>query len=91
MPHDPVVAKLVSSSDKVLKSVAESKDLERRKRREKVLTPGYHELADEVEARSREIFRAAAEETAAANEVESGSPSIDEVAARQADEVPDRP
>jgi hypothetical protein len=87
MPDDPVVAKLVSSSDKVLQSVAEMKDMEERKRREKVSTPGYHQLAEEVEAKSREIFRAAADETAAADELESGSPSIEEIAAQEGDEA----
>jgi hypothetical protein len=73
--------RLLSASDKVLESVSELRDLERRKRREKVSTPGYHSLADQVEAKSREIFSAAEEETDAANDMRSGSRSIDEIAA----------
>jgi hypothetical protein len=84
-PTDSRKKRILSSSNKVLESIGELKDLERRKRREKVSTRPYHQLADDVEAKSREIFRAARDETATAYEMESGSPSIDELAAEAQD------
>ena len=86
MPDDPKEQRILASSDQVLKAVDEMKELERRKRRERVSTPSYHRLADDVQAKSREIFSAAAEETLAANALESGSRSIDEIAADKTDD-----
>ena len=80
VPHEPKEQRILTSSDQVLKTVGEMRDLESRKRQEKVSTPKYHRLADEVQAKSREVFRAAAEETVAANDMESGSRSIDAIA-----------
>jgi hypothetical protein len=84
-PDNPRERRILKASDDVLRSVAELKDLERRKRKQNVSTPEYHALADEAQAKSREIFRAAREETAAANDLESGSRSIDEMAADEGD------
>jgi hypothetical protein len=81
VPDNPKEQRILASSDRVLEAVGEMKDLESRKRRESVSTPGYHRLADEVQEKSRQIFNAAAEETVAANAMESGSRSIDEIAA----------
>jgi len=75
--------RLLSSSDEVLRAAGELREVERRKRLEKVSTEEFHRLADISERMSRQIFRAAAEETDAADELPSGSSSIEEIAAER--------
>jgi hypothetical protein len=58
-------------SDALLEAVRELHDLEREKRTEGFSTPEFHAKAREITERSREVFRIAAEEERAGNEIES--------------------
>lgn len=49
-------------SDKLLEAVAELRRLEKEKRRQELSSPAFHALANEVEQKSRAVFRGAVEE-----------------------------
>jgi hypothetical protein len=59
------------ASDALLDAVRELQDLEREKRAEEFSTPEFHAKAREITELSREVFRLAAEEERAGNEIES--------------------
>jgi hypothetical protein len=58
-------------SDALLDAVRELHDLEVERRGEQMSTPEFHDKAREITERSREVFRIAAEEERAGNEVDS--------------------
>jgi hypothetical protein len=58
-------------SDALLDAVREIHDLESEKRREQMSTPEFHDKAREITERSREVFRIAADEERAGDEVDS--------------------
>jgi hypothetical protein len=69
---DPAPAREVrKDSDALLEAVRELNDLEREKRMQQVSTPEFHAMARQITERSREVFRLAAEEERAGDEVES--------------------
>jgi signal transduction histidine kinase len=82
---------LHEDSERLLKAVDELRALEREKRREKISGRPFRELAERVEAKAREVFRIAGEETvdaqAAARLTEddpaSGDLTIEEEAAKR--------
>jgi hypothetical protein len=57
-------------SDALLEAVRKLHDLERVKRSQQLSSPEFHEMAREITQRSREVFRIAAEEEKAGNEVQ---------------------
>jgi hypothetical protein len=59
------------SSDALLEAVRALHDLERERRAQEVSTPEFQAMAREITERSREVFRLAAEEELAANELDS--------------------
>jgi hypothetical protein len=62
---------LRKDSDALLQAVRELHDLELEKRREEISTPEFHDKAREITDRSRDVFRIAADEERAGDEIES--------------------
>jgi hypothetical protein len=58
-----VAEALGEDSARLLKAVDELRALEQRKRREKVTGRAFRELAEQVEAKAREVFSIAGQET----------------------------
>ena len=58
-------------SDALLEAVRELHDLEREKRAQEISSPEFHAMAREITNRSREVFRTAADEERAGDELES--------------------
>ena len=69
-------------SNQILAAIDDLHDLESRKRRQPISTPRFHELADEVEERSRAVFRMAGEEEELGEVIETDGDSIEDVASR---------
>jgi hypothetical protein len=67
-------------SNQILTAIEDLHDLETRKRHEVISTPPFHALANEVEERSREIFRMAGREEELGDEIRTDGDSIDDVA-----------
>jgi hypothetical protein len=80
MPDRPEEQDLVAPSDALLDAVDDLKGLEREKRRVHISTPDFHQLAEEIEAKSRDVFRLAADERRLADRTETSDVSIDDVA-----------
>ena len=59
--------RLLADSDAIIGEVDRLKNLEETKREYPVSSPEFHYLADEIERRSRRVFRIAADERAAGN------------------------
>lgn len=57
-------------SDRLLQELDELKALERHKRQHEISTPPFHELADAVADKSREIFATASEEQVTGDEID---------------------
>ena len=70
-------------SNEILQAVEDLRTMEQRKRGEDISTPPFHELADEIKAKSQEIFRIADEERQLGESVPTGNESIDDVEAEQ--------
>ncbi len=70
---------LARDSDALLGKVADLRRLETAKRREPVSSPRFHELAEAVTAKAREIMYGAQAEELAGNRTERSSTSIDDV------------
>jgi hypothetical protein len=60
-----------SDSDALLQAVRELHELEREKRGEQMSSPEFHEMAREITNKSRNVFRIAADEERAGDEIES--------------------
>lgn len=71
---------LPNLSDRLISSAEAVKRLEERKRKIPVSTPEFHDLADEVERRARDVFRLADEEETVGDQVPTGPETIDDVA-----------
>ncbi len=71
---------LAADSDGLLSELRGLREQEERKRRTTISSPEFHELADDVERRARQIWRTAADERATGNEARPASPTTtDEV------------
>ena len=69
---DPAAAQEVrKTSDALLDAVRRLHDLEREKRAQQLSTPEFHAMTREITEQSREVFRLAALEERAGDEVES--------------------
>jgi hypothetical protein len=89
-PKRDVAHALGEDSARLLKAVDELRALEEQKRREKVSGREFRELAEQVEAKAREVFSIAGQETDDAHEAsrlndvdgsDAPAPSIEEVSA----------
>jgi hypothetical protein len=72
--------RLVKSSDELLHDVDVLKDMERQKRREPISSPGFHDLADEIVEKSREVMHSSLEQEELGDEADRGDDTIDDVA-----------
>jgi hypothetical protein len=70
---------LAGQSNKLLDALRHLKETEERKREVPISTPAFHELANDVNATSREIFRIAREQDELGDAIPTGSDSIDDV------------
>jgi len=61
--------RLRRDSDELLAAVNEIKRLEREKRTREMSSPRFHEMADEIERRARDVFRYAADELEAGDDL----------------------
>jgi hypothetical protein len=75
---------LADRSNRLLDAVDELRGLERQKRRETISTPAFHRLADDVKAKSQEIFRMADAQELVGDMVSTQKVSIDDVDAEPA-------
>ena len=71
--------KLASRSNRLLDALRHVRDTENRKRHEPISTPKFHELADEVDRASREVFRLARDEERIGDEIPTGTDTIHDV------------
>jgi hypothetical protein len=70
---------LAGQSNKLLDALRHLKAVEKRKRDVPISTPTFHELANDVNATSREIFRIARNQDRIGDELPTGSESIEDV------------
>jgi hypothetical protein len=66
-------------SDDLLHALEDLKRMEKAKREADISTPPFHQLAEEVEAQARHVFRVAAEETVDGNRAPTSDVSTNEV------------
>jgi hypothetical protein len=66
-------------SNEILKAVDELRSMEQEKRHEDISTPPFHELADAIKDKSREIFRIADEQRQIGESIPTNPESIDDV------------
>jgi hypothetical protein len=71
--------RLAQDSEYLLHAIDEIHDLEAEKRTQDISTPKFHELAERILAKSREVFRRAYRERDRGNEIDTTDVSIDEV------------
>ncbi len=69
---------IARASNRLLQAVDELKALETDRREETISTPPFHRLADDVKAKSREIFRMADDQQVLAERTPTQDRSIDE-------------
>jgi hypothetical protein len=67
------------TSDALLEAVRSLHELEREKRAQQLSSPEFHAMAREITERSRELFRLAALEERAGNEVESQDSTTEDI------------
>jgi hypothetical protein len=70
---------LARRSNRLLDALRHLKATEERKREVPISTPTFHELANDVNATSREIFRIAREQDHIGEEIPTGSDTIEDV------------
>jgi hypothetical protein len=67
------------TSDALLEAVRSLHELEREKRAQQLSSPEFHAMAREITERSREVFRLAALEERAGNEVDSEDSTTEDI------------
>jgi hypothetical protein len=70
---------LAGQSNKLLDALRHLKAVEERKREVPISTPSFHELANDVNATSREIFRIARTQDRLGDEAPTGSETIEDI------------
>jgi len=70
---------LAKRSDKMVEALTDLKETEAQKRKEPISTPRFHELADEVTAKSKAIFDLAKVQDQLGEAAETGDETIDDV------------
>ena len=78
--QDGRIAHLSRESDKLMTAIHEIHDMESEKRTVDISTPHFHELADAILGRSRDVFRHAGEEADVDDEIATTDVTIDQVA-----------
>ena len=78
--------KLARSSNEMLEMVSELKDLERRKRAEPISSPAFHDLAEQVTEKTRDIMRSVIKQEDLGNQTARGDASINDVDGDDQDE-----
>jgi hypothetical protein len=81
---------LAGRSYKLLQALRHLKETEERKREVPISTPTFHELANDVNATSREIFRLAREQDEIGEQIPTGSDTIEDVDRRDGDSATPR-
>jgi len=71
-PEQPAPRVLRADSDRLLKAVDELRALEREKRLQDVSSAPFHDLAQRVEDKAREVFRLAEQEEEDGSEADQG-------------------
>jgi len=71
--------KLGDRSNQILQAVEDLRSMEQEKRGEDISTPPFHELADAIKDKSREIFRIAEDQRQIGESIPTGHESIDDV------------
>jgi hypothetical protein len=79
---DPKV-ELTGRSAEILNAIDDLHDMEVRKRERPISTPEFHDLAEDITAKSREVFRIAVEQEDVGEEAPSGDESINDVARQE--------
>jgi hypothetical protein len=77
--------RLSAESKRLLDAVDEVHALEAEKREHDISTPGFHRLAEQILAKSREIFRGAYRERDIGEELETTDVAMNEVGGRHQD------
>ena len=80
---DPKKSELANRSDELLDAVQRLKDTEQRKRQAPISSDAFHELANEVDAISHEVFSIARDQRDIGNETEHSDTTIDDVDAER--------
>lgn len=70
---------LANRSNRLLDALRRLRDTERAKRQEPISSPKFHELANEVDRTSRDVFRLARDERDLGDETARGHETIDDV------------
>jgi hypothetical protein len=70
---------LANRSNRLLDALRRMRETEKRKRQEPISTPKFHELANEVDRASREVFRLAREQDELGEEIPTGRDTIADV------------
>jgi hypothetical protein len=70
---------LANRSNRLLDALRRMREAENRKRQEPISTPKFHELANEVDRESREVFRLAREQDEIGEEIPTGKTTIADV------------
>jgi len=74
--------RIAKTSEELMQDIEILRDLERQKRREPISTPRFHELAEDVTTKSREVMNTSLEEEALGDAAERGDETIDDLAGR---------
>jgi hypothetical protein len=70
---------VAENSEHFLEAIDDLRILETQKRRTRISTPSFHALADEIAARSRDVFKIADDERIAGNLTDRGKVTIEDV------------
>jgi hypothetical protein len=77
-------ADLARRSDELLEAIDDLHRLEELKRNEKISTPAFHRLAEDITAKSRQVFDIAHRQESLGNVTETTDESIEEAESRAA-------
>ena len=70
---------LTDKSNQILKAVEELHTMEERKRTEQISSPPFHELAEDIREKSREIFRIATVQEELGDQADRNGESIEDL------------
>ena len=79
MDEDAARRGLTDKSNQILKAVEELHAMEEQKRTEPISSPPFHELAQDIREKSREIFRIATVQEDLGDQAERNGETIDDV------------
>lgn len=77
--QDNMRRRLDAESKRLIQSVDELRALEQKKREEPISTPGFHELADAIVTKARDVFRMTTIEEELGDRVDTGEVTLNEV------------